>query len=371
MVAMSQGPRRAGTDRGVAARRPVLREPPGARPRLPPALLGWVATLAVLVRVFVVVAPLAGAFVVVTALAAGSLAGDARRAAVGVAICVGLPLLVRGRAVAWLRRLGRRGEPPSAAFFLALGNVVILATLTLGFADDTGRALRRHGDWFLGERRGAVARHVRATVGDVAGVLEHFDPEPALVEVAWLPPDDRPPPPPGETPPPEPPAALWYHPLLGPERQLPGYASRRFGASRAVVRPPECELGHCGVDIGSTIGEPVLAVFDGVVDRVQRNPDADPISGIFVILSHKQGAVRSRYIHLDSVRADLAPGSTVRGGEVIGRLGRTGVRHSAAHLHFGLSVREHGHERYVDPEPYLREWTLVERDELVARATPR
>jgi murein DD-endopeptidase MepM/ murein hydrolase activator NlpD len=122
------------------------------------------------------------------------------------------------------------------------------------------------------------------------------------------------------------------------------------------------------VDIGSTIGEPVLAVYDGVVDRVQRNPDADPISGIFVILSHKQGAVRSRYIHLDSVSADLVPGSIVHGGEVIGRLGRTGVRHSAAHLHFGLSVREHGHERYVDPEPYLREWTLVERNELVARA---
>jgi murein DD-endopeptidase MepM/ murein hydrolase activator NlpD len=164
--------------------------------------------------------------------------------------------------------------------------------------------------------------------------------------------------------------AAWYHPLPGPELQLPGYASRRFGAARHVIRPPECERGHCGVDIGSTIGAPVLAIHDGVVDRVQRNPAADPISGIFVILSHKQGAVRSRYIHLDSIRADLVVGSVVHGGEMIGRLGRTGIQRSAAHLHFGLSLREGGRERYVDPEPYLREWRLVEPEARYSAAAP-
>jgi hypothetical protein len=327
-------------------------------------MLGWLVTFAVLLRVAVVALPLAATFVVVTALTAGSVESTGWRVAIGALVCVGLPLLVRWRASAWLLTRRRKSAPPSAAFCVAVANLVMLCLLSLGFADDTGRALRRHGDWFLGERNGAVARRLRASVGFVSGYLEDFDPHPVFAEAELAAPPPLPPfgPPPG-TPPPEPVVAAWYHPLMGPERQLPGYACRRFGASRPVIRPPECELGHCGVDIGSTIGDPVLAVHDGVVDRVQRNPDADPISGIFVILSHKQGAVRSRYIHLDSIRADLVVGSTVHGGEIIGRLGRTGVRHSAAHLHFGLSVREGGRERFIDPEPYLREWRLVEPEE--------
>ena len=87
--------------------------------------------------------------------------------------------------------------------------------------------------------------------------------------------------------------------------------------------------------------------------------------------------VLSGYLHGIVIRSgsdervrELAAGSTVRGGEMIGRLGRTGVHHSAAHLHFGLSVRERGHERYVDPEPYLREWMLVEHEEAIAFAPP-
>lgn len=329
-------------------------------------MLAWLATFAVLLRVLVVAAPLASSFVIVTALTAGSVESPGWRVAIGAAVCVGAPLLVRWRASRWLATRRTRRSPPSAAFVLAIGNLALLCGLSLGFADDTGRALRRHGDWFLGERHGVVARRVRAMVGFTSGYLEDFDPHPVFAEADVPPPGPvGPPPGPGAPPPVEPAVAVaaWYHPLMGPERQLPGYASRRFGASRPVIRPPECELGHCGVDIGSTIGDPVLAVCDGVVDRVQRNPDADPISGIFVILSHKHGAVRSRYIHLDSIRADLVVGSTVHGGEMIGRLGRTGVHHSAAHLHFGLSVREGGRERFIDPEPYLREWRLVEPDD--------
>jgi hypothetical protein len=331
-------------------------------------MLGWLVTFAVLLRVLVVALPIASTFVVVTALTAGTVESALWRVAIGAAASLGLPLVVRWRAARWLATRRKQSTPPSADFCLAVGNLAILCALSLGFADDTGRALRRHGDWFLGERNGAVARHVRTTVGFVSGYLEDFDPHAAFAEadVPLAPPTDVPP---GSgVPPPVVPvaavaASVWYHPLMGPERQLPGYASRRFGASRAVIRPPECELGHCGVDIGSTIGDPVLSIYDGVVDRVQRNPNADPISGIFLIVSHKHGAVRSRYIHLDSIREDLVVGSTVHGGEMIGRLGRTGVRNSAAHLHFGLSVREGGRERFIDPEPYLREWQLVDRDD--------
>jgi hypothetical protein len=47
-------------------------------------------------------------------------------------------------------------------------------------------------------------------------------------------------------------------------------------------------------------------------------------------------------------------------GEVIGLIGDTGVKHSAAHLHFTLSVRPavSVSEKYVDPEPLIALWPL-------------
>ncbi len=332
-------------------------------------MLGWLVTFVLVLRALVMGLPLAAAFVVVTALTAGTIERESGRVLVAAAVCIGLPLLTRWRAAAFLRERGRKGAPPSPGLFLALGNLAIVCALVLGFADDVGRSLRRHGDWFVGERNGAVARKLRACVGFAALYLESFDPPPELAP-GTLAPRGPPGPLPAsfEAPPAPPPVvAVWFHPLAGPERALPGYACRRFGARRPQPRPQECELGHCGVDIGATLGEPVFAVFDGVVDRIQRNPDADPISGIFVVLSHREATVRSRYIHLDSVAADLVPGATVRGGQQIGRLGRTGVRHSGPHLHFGLSVRQRGHERFVDPEPYLRRWQLVTVDSIEPR----
>jgi murein DD-endopeptidase MepM/ murein hydrolase activator NlpD len=78
---------------------------------------------------------------------------------------------------------------------------------------------------------------------------------------------------------------------------------------------------------------------------------------------HKDGTVVSRYVHLDSVRADLRVGMRIKGGELIGRVGRTGVEHSGPHLHFGLSLRPSGKqgtpEKYIDPEPLLRGWALA------------
>ncbi|HEX8953146.1 MAG TPA: peptidoglycan DD-metalloendopeptidase family protein, partial [Polyangia bacterium] len=86
-------------------------------------------------------------------------------------------------------------------------------------------------------------------------------------------------------------------------------------------------------------------------------------AGRYVRLGHMDGTVVSRYIHLDSIREDLREGAHVHGGELIGRLGRTGVEHSGAHLHFALSMRPSGRggpgeERYIDPEPMLRQWQL-------------
>jgi hypothetical protein len=302
-------------------------------------------------------------FVVTTAIAAHVVEADGARLGIGLLCTIVLPLV-------WYARLRRRSKTISRSpgSFIALCSAFLGVVLALGFADDVGRALRRHGDWFLGDRNGAVARAIRSGVTIVAMRLERFDP-PRELAPTILPPDPTTGPMmgpwrPGETPPPEPPrVAGWFHPLAGGERAMPGSESRRFGAVRPQPRPAECELGHCGVDLGYAFGQAVVAIHDGVVERIELDAENGGRAGRYVRIGHKDGTVVSRYIHLDSVRPDLKVGMTVKGGELIGRVGRTGVEHSGPHLHFGLSLRPEGKhgtpERYIDPEPMLRDWALA------------
>jgi murein DD-endopeptidase MepM/ murein hydrolase activator NlpD len=192
------------------------------------------------------------------------------------------------------------------------------------------------------------------------------------------PPD--PPAPPG--PPPEPPeerarreadAALveelardaWIHPLAGPTRRMPVSHAQTFGAARDRAPPPECLSGHCGVDLWSADiwGEPVLAVHEGSVAWVHRGPNEDN-GGVFVKLSHRGGTLFSWYFHLAAVPRWVRPGAKVKVGQVIGLVGDTGVKRSAPHLHFAMTVkrRDGERERYIDPEPLLAIWPLWLRE---------
>jgi murein DD-endopeptidase MepM/ murein hydrolase activator NlpD len=152
----------------------------------------------------------------------------------------------------------------------------------------------------------------------------------------------------------------WVHPLAGPVRRMPLRDSRVFGAERPGERPTECRNGHCGVDLGGEIwGEHVHAVHDGVVDWVQRGPNPDH-GGEYVRLSHRNGTVFTQYFHLAAIPRDLQKGTPVKGGQVIGLLGDSGVKESTAHLHFTISVRpsKETPERYIDPEPLIALWPL-------------
>lgn len=152
----------------------------------------------------------------------------------------------------------------------------------------------------------------------------------------------------------------WLHPLPGPFRRMPSRDSRVFGAERPGDRPIECRKGHCGVDIGGEIwGEHVHAAHDGVVDRVQRATN-EARGGHYVRLAHRDGTVFTQYFHLAAIPRRLEPGVRVKAGELIGLLGNTGVRESAAHLHFTVSVRPvpNGPEQYIDPEPLVALWPL-------------
>jgi murein DD-endopeptidase MepM/ murein hydrolase activator NlpD len=152
----------------------------------------------------------------------------------------------------------------------------------------------------------------------------------------------------------------WLHPLAGPLRRMPRSDARVFGAVRPGNRAIECRNGHCGVDLGGEIwGEHIRAVHDGVVDFVQRGPNTEH-GGRFVRLSHRNGTVFTQYFHLAAIPRGLERGVRVKSGDVVGLLGDSGVKESAPHLHFTISVRpsKDGYEKYVDPEPLIALWPL-------------
>jgi murein DD-endopeptidase MepM/ murein hydrolase activator NlpD len=149
---------------------------------------------------------------------------------------------------------------------------------------------------------------------------------------------------------------VWYHPLAG-DRRLPTRGDRRFGAVRAGTRPAECGRGHCGVDLGDTVGEVVHAALPGVVRYVDRSAEGG--CGRYVVLDHP-GGFSTYYFHLDRVHPSLVPEIEVAAGEPIGTLGATGIVRSAPHLHFQVARRDERGHRFVDPEPMLRRAILLD-----------
>jgi hypothetical protein len=317
----------------------------------PRALLRSAAILAARVAGWCVATALA--FVLVTALVAAHWPGWLGRWTLTMLALFVVPLALvqlplvrarRGVATAW--------------------SVFVIVALVAGGGRSLGGAVRRHGDWFLGQRSDGNAAIMRGAIAGTGALLEWFTPPPEM-QSHDLPPELAPrfygPWRDGEAPyAPETLRVRWVHPLAEAQRILPTCESRRFGAVRPQPRPWECELGHCGVDLAAPMGQPVRAVADGVVERVERSAAAGGRAGRYVRLAHLDGSVVTRYIHLDTIRKELRPGRRVVAGEVLGTVGRSGVVENFPHLHFGLSLRApNGSEQYLDPEPFLRRWELL------------
>lgn len=104
---------------------------------------------------------------------------------------------------------------------------------------------------------------------------------------------------------------------------------------------------HTGVDLAAPVGTPVRAVADGRVTA----PLAGGWAGVHVVVDHGDGSTLSAHL----LQASVAPGQTVRAGDVIGFVGMTG-RTFGPHLHFeyypaGSSVSSpYG---ATDPVPWL------------------
>jgi murein DD-endopeptidase MepM/ murein hydrolase activator NlpD len=118
-----------------------------------------------------------------------------------------------------------------------------------------------------------------------------------------------------------------------------------FGCSSLLLEPfdPHCPSRHThtGVDLAAPSGTPVRAAAGGTA-AVGFDPGG---AGLYVSVA-VDGHVRVLYCHLSAALA--SPGREVGAGELIGKVGSTGLS-TGAHLH--LEVQIDG--RAVDPAVWL------------------
>ena len=157
---------------------------------------------------------------------------------------------------------------------------------------------------------------------------------------------------------------------LGLDIVSPLEGGTRLGTSGPGADRDGGERAHRGLDVDATVGEPVRAVADGVVqfaglDLPGQIP-ARPLlprqlhrfrartmgpGGFFVRIMHADG-IRSGYFHLTGFR--VVAGQTVKAGDVIGTVGRTGIKVSGSHLHFEV----HRDGELEDPVRFLAAFVL-------------
>jgi hypothetical protein len=122
------------------------------------AIAAWAAVRAAILLVILV-----GSFIVATSATAAPATPAALRILAGLALVLGLPLLLRQilrrRARARNRRVPRLG-----GWFIAGWNLALAAVLCGCLSSFTGRALVQQGDWVLGETDGWFPRRYRPAV---------------------------------------------------------------------------------------------------------------------------------------------------------------------------------------------------------------
>ena len=87
---------------------------------------------------------------------------------------------------------------------------------------------------------------------------------------------------------------------------------------------------HAGVDLGAKMGDPVFAIYSGIVVQVKQSSTA----GLHVVVAHQQ-SVTSTYMHLSAT--NVSQGQSVAAGTQIGSVGKSG-RVTGAHLHLEIRV---------------------------------
>jgi len=135
--------------------------------------------------------------------------------------------------------------------------------------------------------------------------------------------------------------------LTGQRYAFPVYGAKArvaddFGAARQVG-------AHQGNDVFAPFGAPVLAVADGVVEKV----GTLPISGNRLWLRTAAGD-EFFYAHLSAFSPDAVNGHRVKAGTVLGFTGNTGdAEPTPPHVHFEIHP---GGKDAVDPHAILLAW---------------
>lgn len=122
-----------------------------------------------------------------------------------------------------------------------------------------------------------------------------------------------------------------------------GAADAGFGANRS---------GHVheGQDMFAPAGTPLVAARDG---KVLESGDGGGRGNYIAIFSP---AARHTYVYMHMQRpSPLEPGSRVRAGDRVGRVGCTGSCWGD-HLHFEVRIGRGAQAKPVDPMPFLRRW---------------
>lgn len=130
-------------------------------------------------------------------------------------------------------------------------------------------------------------------------------------------------------------AAASYGYTLATVWPLDGAITQLFGPTDSELQPPLWYRGtwydhfHAGLDIGAPLGSEVVAMAAGVVTFAGRIADG----AVVVEITHAPG-VTSAYAHL-AAGLPVRVGQAVRAGDVLGRVGLTGIS-TGPHLHLAV-----------------------------------
>ena len=122
------------------------------------------------------------------------------------------------------------------------------------------------------------------------------------------------------------------------------YVTSRFGYRNSPTAG--ASTNHKGIDIGASYGTSVLAAKSGTVTTSTYSSSY----GYYIVINHGDGTTTT-YAHMSQLIAKK--GQTVSQGEVIGKVGSTGIS-TGPHLHFEVTV---GGSR-VDPLQFFSNYTL-------------
>jgi len=115
---------------------------------------------------------------------------------------------------------------------------------------------------------------------------------------------------------------------------------------------------HHAIDLGAPRGTPVVAVSDGVIERLGR----DRRGGKVVYLRDVTGRYTFYYAHLRVHAKGLKAGDAVVKGQTLGEVGATGRVIGGPHLHFAIYRHEaESDSRLFAVNPYLIFSTLLPR----------